>query len=225
MKRIFCFALFLNGFMVLWGQNCNDFFFLQDNKTVEMTNYNKKGKETGKMVYSMSDVKKSGNIVSSTVALEVFDAKGKTASKAINNVKCMDGTMMMDMKMFIPAAQQEQMGTAAATASDVYLEYPSGMKEGDELKDGQFNMDFKMQSGMSGSVSVSITNRKVQGKESVTTAAGTWNCFKITSKSRIVMKLVIGIPVNVETTEWYAPGVGVVKSESGGGKTEITAIK
>lgn len=117
------------------------------------------------------------------------------------------------------------MGTAAASASDMYLEYPANMKEGDMLKDGQFNMDFKMQNGMGGNVSVSITNRKVLGRESVTTTAGTWDCFKISYKSRIVMKLVVGIPINVETTEWYAPGIGVVKTEAGGSRTEITAIK
>lgn len=225
MKRFFCLALFLTGFMVPRAQNCTDFFFLQDNKTVEMTTTNKKGKETGKMTYSVSNVIKSGSSVSSIVAMETFDTKGKSVSKAINNVKCADGVMMMDMKMFIPSAQQEQMGTAAASASDVYLEYPPSMKEGDMLKDGQFNMDFKMQSGMGGSVSVNITNRKVHGRESVTTAAGTWDCFKITYKSRIVMKLIVGIPINVEATEWYAPGIGVVKTETSGGKTEITAIK
>jgi hypothetical protein len=39
------------------------------------------------------------------------------------------------------------------------------------------------------------------------------------------VKIGIGIPINADVTEWYAPGFGVVKTESGGGKTEITAIK
>jgi hypothetical protein len=207
------------------AQNCSDYYYLNANKTVEMTMYNKKGKETGKQVYTISNVTKSGNTTSSTVNVELFDSKGKTASKAVNLVKCTAGVMMMDMKMFIPAAQQQQMGTGTATVSDSFIDYPASMKEGDALKDAQFKMDFKMESGIAGNVSVNISNRKVAGKEQVTTPAGTWDAFKITYKSKIIMKIGIGIPVNMDVTEWYVPGFGVVKSEAGGARTEITTIR
>jgi len=35
----------------------------------------------------------------------------------------------------------------------------------------------------------------------------------------------IGMPFNIDGTEWYAPGFGVVKTESKNGGTAITAIK
>jgi hypothetical protein len=65
----------------------------------------------------------------------------------------------------------------------------------------------------------------VQGKESITTPAGTWDCFKITYHSKVVIKIGIGIPANADVTEWYAPGFGVVKTESNSGVTEITSVK
>jgi hypothetical protein len=198
---------------------------MQNNKTIELMIYNKKGKVSGKNVYSISNVTKTGNTVTSTVNVEMFDPKGKSISKATNNIQCTGGVLMMDMKMFIPSAQQEQMGTASASANNVYLEYPSSMKEGDVLKDGQFNMDFKSNTGIGGSVSVAITERKVVGKESVTTPAGTWECYKITYHSKINMKIIVGIPINMDVTEWYAPGFGTVKTEAGGGKTEIISVK
>jgi hypothetical protein len=210
---------------LLIAQNCSAYYYLQNNKTIEMTLFNKKDKETGKNIYTISNVKKAGNTTTATVNSEFIDSKGKSISKASNNIKCVGGVVMMDMKMFIPSAQQGQMGTGSASASDVYLEYPASMKEGDQLKDGEFKMDFKMESGMGGSVSVAITNRKVEGKESVTTPAGTWDCFKLTYHTKIIMKMGIGIPMNADVTEWYAPGFGTVKTESGGGKTEITSVK
>lgn len=190
-----------------------------------MTITNKKSKEVGKITYTISNVQQSGGTVSSTVNSEFVDDKGKSISKATNNIKCTGGIIMMDMKMFIPSAQQEQMGNVSATGQESYLEYPSNMKEGDVLKDGQFGMDFKMQSGIGAHINVDITKRKVQGKESVTTPGGTWNCFKITYHSKVVVKIGIGIPVNADVAEWYAPGFGVVKTESGGGVTEITSVK
>ena len=190
-----------------------------------MTITNKKDKETGKTVYTISDVNKTGATVSSTVNSEIFDAKGKSIAKGASNIKCTGGVMMIDMKMFISPAQQQQMNMEAAGGAQAFIEYPANMKEGDKLNDGEFSMDVKMQTGMNAHLDVSITNRKVDGKESVTTPAGTWDCFKISYHSRIKVKIGIGIPINADVTEWYAPGFGVVKTESGGGKTEITAIK
>ena len=206
------------------GQNC-DYYYLQNNKVVEMTFTNKKGKETGRNVYTISNVNKTGSTTTATVNSEMFSDKGKTISKAVNNVSCTNGVLMMDMKMFIPSPQQEQMGTATANASNVYLEYPADMKEGDALKDGDFKMDFKSASGMNGNVSVNITDRKVLSKESVTTRAGTWECFKISSQNKITMKIGIPIPIRAEVTEWFAPGFGVVKSDTNGAIVEITSIK
>jgi hypothetical protein len=225
MKLIFSFITLLATSSCLLAQNCTDYYYLQNNKTIEIMIWNKKGKETGKNVYNISNVTTTGNSATSTVTSEMFDAKGKSISKASNNVQCTGGVLMMDMKMFIPSAQQEQIGTAAASASNVFLEYPATMKEGDALKDGQFNMDFKTNAGISGSVAVALTERKVVGKENVTTPGGSWECFKITYHSKINVKIVIGIPINMDVTEWYAPGFGVVKTESNGGKTEIVSIK
>lgn len=191
-----------------------------------MTVSNNKGKESGKMTYAVSDSKKNGNSITATINSEFVDTKGKTITKATNNVKCENGVMQMDMKTFIPPAQMEQMKSGEAKATDVYLEYPANMNVGDQLKDGQFNMDYESTSGLKSSIEISITERKVEGKETVTTPAGTWECYKIAGKNKIVSKIAgIGFPVKMDVTEWFAPGFGVVKTESKTGKTEITSIK
>jgi hypothetical protein len=190
-----------------------------------MTTTDKKGKASTKLVYTISDVKKSGSNFTSTVNSELFDMKGRSIAKGMNLIKCTGGVMMMDLKMFIPTTQQQQMGMETSSDAIAYIEYPANMKVGDALQDGNFKMDFKNNAGLNGSISVEITNRKVNGKESVTTPAGTWECFRITYHSKTNMKLLLNIPFNADVTEWYAPGFGVVKSEVKGTKTEITAIK
>ena len=207
------------------AQDCKQYYFFQNNKTVEMTIYNKKGDESGKNIYTISDVKTSGSETTATVNSEMFDKKGKSVVKATNEMKCNGGVMMMDMKMMIPQQTMEQYKTAEAKSEEVYLEYPAGMKEGDQLKDGSFKM-----TGQNGPIAftltLNITDRKVEGKESVTTTAGTWDCFRIASKTKLTIKMAINIPSNFETTEWYAPGFGIVKSETkGSGSTAITAIR
>jgi len=208
------------------GQDCSKFYYLQDNKTIEITISNKKGNIVGKNIYAVSNVSGSVTARTATLQSEFFDAKGKSVNKAVNNIKCQNGVMMMDMKMLIPSAQQEQINTSTAKADEVYLEYPAGMKVGDNLKDGQFKMEFENSSGLKSSIDVSITERKVEGQESVTTPAGTWDCFKISANNKMTTRIAgIGIPIKTTVTEWFAPGFGVVKTESAGGKTEITSIK
>jgi len=209
-------------FSNIFSQDCSNLYYFQSNKTIEMTVTNNKGKEAGKMTYKISNSQKTGSSVSATVNTEFVDSKGKTISTGANNVKCENGVMKMDMKVFIPAAQT----AGSATGSDFYLEYPATMNAGDQLKDGHLAMDAESSGGIKSSVEIDITNRKVEGKESVTTPAGTWECYKITAKNKITSRIAgIGIPINMDVTEWFAPGFGIVKTESKTGKTEITSIQ
>lgn len=210
----------------IFSQDCSNYYYFQDNKTVEMTISNNKGKESGKMIYRISDSKKSGGALSATVKTEFIDNKGKSGMQSTNKVQCVNGVMQMDMKFLIPAGQQQQTQAGTATATDVYLEYPATMNVGDQLKDGHLALDSESQGGVKSSVEIDITERKIIGKESVTTPAGTWECFKITSKNKITSRIAgIGIPIKMDVTEWFAPGFGIVKTESKGGKTEITSIQ
>ena len=220
--KIFFQLFFLSVTGVLSAQDCSNYYYLQNNKIIEMTVTNKNGKESGKMTYTVSDSKKTGSITTATINSEFVDAKGKSITKGTNNVKCENGVMQMDMKVFIPPAQ----ASGTATASEFYLEYPARMNAGDQLKDGHLAMDSELSGGIKSSIEIDITDRKVEGKESVTTAAGTWECYKITSKNKINARVAgIGIPLTMTVTEWFAPGFGVVKTESKTGKTEITSIK
>ena len=71
------------------------------------------------MIYNISNSKKSGSSASATINSEFVDANGKTISKGMNDVKCENGVMQMNMKVFIPPAQLEQMKTNTANSNDV----------------------------------------------------------------------------------------------------------
>jgi hypothetical protein len=161
-------------------------------------------------------------------------------------MQCTGGEIHIDMKLMLPPQQNEQVGNkmqANVNAQTSFLNYPGNMKVGDNLPDGNFSMDLSNSAppppngGPSGpppppspfgarAVAMVISNRHVEAQESVTTSAGTWNCFRITYKSKVTVKTgPFGIPINIEGTEWYAPGFGIVKTQSKYGSTAITSIK
>jgi len=220
MKPILLLLLLTLGGNLVFSQNCN-YYYLQNGKTAEITFYSKKGDESGKGVYNVTSATMAGNGGSSTVRSEIFNKKGKSIAKGTNNIKCDNGVFMVDLKAFISPEQQEQI-KADAKAADVYLSYPANMKTGDALPDGNMDLDIQQDNGMKTHVDVKITDRKVEGQESITTPAGAWNCFKITYHSAIKVAIMgIGIPLKADITEWFAPNFGVVKTESSKGSTTL----
>jgi len=206
------------------AQDCQRFLFLQQNKTIEMTVYNKKGEPAAKQVYKVSNISTSGAFTTGSLATEMFDKKGKSVAKANSTVQCNGGVMMIDMKMMLPQQQQEQFNTEAKV-DNMYLEYPAKLAVGDAVKDGNMTMHMNT-SGLASTATMIISDRKVEGQESVTTPAGTWDCYKITYKGKMTIKMgPIPINTNLDGTEWFAPNFGVVKTESKHGGTAITSIQ
>ena len=76
-------------------------------------------------------------------------------------------------------------------------------------------------------MNVSITERKVEAKESITTAAGTFECYKISEHSEIKTLFAM----KFKSISWFSFEAGTVKTESykeNGkymGKTELAEIK
>src|SRR5688572_17954504 len=100
-------SLLLAGAVILFAfnisaQDCAGYYFLQNNKTIEMAILNKKGEQSSKQVYTVSNVENSGSTTTANLESEMFDRKGKTIAKSSANIKCESGVMMIDMKMSMP---------------------------------------------------------------------------------------------------------------------------
>jgi len=225
MKQLLLTVLFsVTLFFSALTQNCADFYFFQNNKTVNLTLYNSKGEENGKKIYVVSNVQTQGATTSSTVNSELYNGKGKLQAKGVNTMQCTGGVMLMDIRMTLSDQQQKQLANATAKTDNVFIEYPAGMKEGDNLKDASLHMDLTVNNSPE-TVDMNITNRKVAAKEKITSTAGSWDCFKITYTSKVMIKVMgIGVPVSIDVTEWFCPQFGVIKTETKYGSTLVTSI-
>ncbi len=93
------------------------------------------------------------------------------------------------------------------------LEIPSRLAAGQTLKNGYITLT-AVGSPMPMKISVQVTDRKVEGKETLTTPAGTFTCWKISSQSTTQMQMGINMNLSFSTVEWIAERAGLVKSES-----------
>ncbi len=224
MKKI---LFLISGLLItlqVLAQDCNTYLYLQKDKTIEMTGFNKKGDVTMKSVSKVSNVNTSNGVTTANVVSEMFDKNGKSLGTSSVDYSCNSGTI--SMQMHIDAGQSKQPTSMNfSMTSNGTGDFPQNMKVGDHLPDYTSQMDMANNMKMT----VKVTDRMVVAKENITTPAGSFDCFKITyktSSSTVVGSLGMKLPSSsIESTIWFAPNVGMVKSEYKNGTMELTAIR
>jgi len=192
------------------GQDCPMYYPVRENTQMEYKQYDKKGGLTGSSVQKITGIKTSANSTVAEISAEHFDAKGKSLGTVQLTAKCEAGIFYIDMKNYMSQQSSDQFKDMEMTVEGGNLEMPSDLKAGDVLKNGDLKMSFSNAGMTMMNMTISITNRKVEAVENVTTPAGTFECYKISYD--IATKMMIN--VKMKGTEWYAKNVGLVKSES-----------
>jgi hypothetical protein len=210
--------------------DCSSLVFFKEGTSTTMTSYNDDGKVTASTKTLYSKVTKSGAAVSVTANQENYDKKGKLSTKSEFTISCSSGVLNFDLKMMMPSQQADSYKDFDMTIEGNGLEYPAELVVGSMMKDADVKFKCKTKEGNEMPLmnfSVKVTNRKIEAKESVTTPAGTFDCYKITENGEVKTLFTI----KSKSTTWFSPEAGVVKTESykeNGkfvGKSELTELK
>ena len=213
MKKLFYYSIFVFASITTAKAQCNEYYVLQEGSEWEYETFNPKGKLSAKNQQKVIAFSTNSDGYVATVNSAMFDEKGKEVMKGDLEFKCDNGTMFLDMRNFISEEQLKAFSSYEMKVEATNLEVPSTLSPGEKLGDGSVTITatgapFRMQ------LKVTITDRKVEAKESVTTPAGSFDCFKITSKMTMENQMGVKITVQTSNIEWIAPKVGTVKSES-----------
>lgn len=220
--------------MMSFSQDCKGFYLLTRDAEIIMSVYDAKGNENGKQIWKVDELGQAGAAWQARVKSQFIDKKGKEVTKAEGSYKCDGGSFKADMKMAMPQQQMEAYKDMEVKADEVYIDYPAKMSEGQSLADANFKMEVYNKGMLQTKISFKEFNRKVAGMEMVTSAAGTWNAVKISYDAQFSISVGgtgIEIPTNMKINEWFAPGFGVVKTETYNkngklmGSTLITSFK
>ncbi len=196
------------------AQDCKNYYYMINNAEVQMTLYDNNGTTSGIQTWKISGVKKNGNGFQSSVVSTMTDAKGAEIAKGAGVYKCDGGRLMADMRMSLPQDGAKQIEAGDAKFEGSSLDYPVNISEGMSLPDALFTMNATT-TGIPSTTQFEIKNRKVAGLEKITSAAGSWDAYKITYDAVMKIKMGgIGIPMNMKTTEWFVPNFGIVKTET-----------
>jgi len=201
--------------------NAQETFFPTKEGTVLIyKSFDKKDKVTSMLKYTIKNVKISGSNMDVTYLCESIDPKDKLIFKEEITIHQKGDKLYLDMSNFINKAAFQQEGEIPANieVTGNNMEIPLNPTPGDILPDAHVAMALKM-GFMNMKISADLTNRKVEAIEDITVKGGTFKCYKFSGD---VNSLAMGIKVQAKTVEWFAKGIGTVKTESYDKKGELT---
>ena len=125
-------------------------------------------------------------------------------------MSCEDGIFKMDMKNFIDEETMKSFEGMEVTMDATDLDYPAVLAPGQTLKDGNITMKVTSQGIPVMTLVVRVFDRKVEAIEDVTTPAGTFSCYKMSS----TIETKTMFTVVAKSTDWIVRKVGTVRSET-----------
>jgi hypothetical protein len=200
---------------------CGKLVFFRQGAEIEATSYGKDGKENSKQYTKILSVTNEGGFTIAKVEGKDVQVGEEQKVTTVNyEYKCDGNKIYFDVASMFRTAEKEQ----DATFESSLIEYPINVKEGETLPDATGTMSSE-RDGKKMLMKFVYKDRKVGGREEITTPAGTFNCFKISNsvevemdipgmdeKAKEMMKQMKNNMKNTTTT-WFSPDFGIVKME------------
>ena len=210
MKNSLIFFFLFLGAALYAQSDCSMFYPFKEGVKLEYTYFDKKDRLESRAQSTIKMVKTLPNGVEAAITNTLYDKKDKEQFSGEYLVRCEDGVIKMDASSMLNPAMRQSFSNMEVTIEGEDLTIPRKLEVGKQLPDASTNI----KAGTGGinivNMTVNITERKVIGQETISTPAGTFNCYKLTQTTDV--KMMLG--KSFTSVEYYAEGVGVVRSET-----------
>lgn len=162
--------------------------------TYELSTFNAKDKPTGRIRYHIDNVKTQGSNTIMDITAQFTDESGRSKTPYTVHYTCTGNEIQADLSGLMQGMTGMNSKDMDMTIKTNRLAYPAKLTVGSSLSDGQMDADMNSGGTVMMTMSMAMTNRKVEGQESITTPAGTFNAYKITSDVAFDNRA-MGIPI------------------------------
>ncbi len=159
----------------------------------EMSTFDAKNKPTGKISYSVKDVRKEGSSTVMDMTAQFEEEKGKQRPPYSVRYTCTGDELVADLSGMMQSMQSNMKDMELKMKMNK-LVYPSKLSAGQKLSDGQLEAELITNGTTMSTMAMTIANRQVDGQQSITTPAGTFDTYKITSDMNMENR-VFGMPI------------------------------
>lgn len=210
MKKLFLIAVVIFCGIQLKAQET--FFPTREGTVLIYKTFDKKDKATNTLKYTIKQVNISGGNIDITYLCESLDPKDRLVFKEEITIHQKGDKLYFDMSNFINKAAFQQNGEIPAEleVKGNSMEIPLNPQQGDVLPDASVEMALIM-GFVSMKFTAEVTNRKVEAIEDISVKAGNFKAYKLSCD---VNSTAMGMKVKAKNIDWYAKGVGTIKTES-----------
>ena len=203
MKAIFLYIICL-ATLVSNAQNCATFYPTEVDKTLTYHQFDKR--ENLDLITTYTVLENTGSGL--TIGVSLKDKDGELITNASYKAICDNGTTRLDPDSVMTTYLQQYEGMEYTIEGDAII-VASDYEVGEVLPDAEIVM--AVSAGIVNIRStVTMTDKKVVRQESLSTPAGTFNCYVITYTNKLKM----GFSKTFQSTQWIAEGVGMVQEET-----------
>jgi len=189
------------------AQDCGVYHPIQIGTKLTYTYSKKANKPENTTIMTVLSTENTQNGIKINVEGVVKDKKGKEVLKYTYSAWCEGGNFYIDMKSMIGSLSVQDLSSYKIESKD--LKFPKDIKAGQSLDDASLTLS--VDGPVNTGITTNITDRKVIAFEKITTAAGTFDCVKI---SYSFNSKVMFIKSAGTATEWFAKDIGLIRSET-----------
>lgn len=200
---------------------CNRFFQFTQGQLLEYTSFNRKGKEVSREKQKISHYAETADGFEVEFSTESFDKKGKSLGTTTLSGACANGVYTFDVRNLLNDEMTQAFSSMEVTMEGTPLEIPDNLEVGQELPPGDFTVKTTGGPALNMNMSFAIDDRKVIGKESVTTTAGTFDCYII--EQSIEMKFLFN--KKYKSREYLSEKFGSIRIETLNKNEEIVSTR
>ena len=207
---MFVVSLLALALVPLSGQDCTIYDDYKEGTSTKMVHYDDKDKVTG---ITVTTVKERKSIPGGTSLLfhQKYDNNDDYTFETEFGVKCVNGDVTVDMSKLIDPTMMTAYENMEIDVVADDLSIPKNASPGDVLNDGTVTVTVNTGTPIKVTMSVTLSNRKVEGRETVVTPAGSFDCLKITYDA---LSQVGFVKIRSAAAEYYNKKHGVIKTES-----------
>lgn len=199
--------------------NCGGLLLFKTGTVIEAVSYNKDGEETTRQSSTVLDVATTAAGMTAEVEMK-SNGLGKKENSFTGKYSCDGKNFYADLSSLFA-----NMDAKGAKIEGDPVSFPINVTEGEALPDVTYSMTVT-KAGKQMKTTVHMKNRKVGAKEKITTPAGTFDCYRISStseaevdiegmdeKMKQMMKSMKNTMPKQSFVMFYDPAVTIVKVE------------
>ena len=212
--------LFLLSLPVFAQTICEGFLPFEQGVFFEQTHYDAKGKVTSVSNAIVDEINPIDGGYSARITYDLVDGKGKELGAGQYDIHCEDGVFKMDLNSMMDPSMTESFQNMEMTLSGEGVQFPSELSEGQELPNGDTQIEIATNGMSIMKFTFTTSGRKVEARESVTTPAGTFECFRIRETMEYQAMF---LKRSYTMVGWYSKKVGLVKQETYDHKDKLSS--